>query len=65
MLVRNSDGNLEEVTPTRQGQESVLAAEARVLVQEVKRIRDNSESAELRTLADAVIRLGQLVYQGR
>ncbi len=65
MLVRNAQGNLEDVTPTRQGAETTLAAEARVLAQEVRRIRDANPDPDVRTLADAILKLGQLVYQGR
>ena len=65
MLVRNAQGNLEDVTPTRQGQETALGAEARILVREVKRIRDESSDPDMRILAEAILRIGQLVYQGR
>lgn len=65
MLVRNAQGNLEDVTPVRQGAETALGAEARVLVQEIRRIKNNSEDPEVRLLAEAILKLGALVYQGR
>ncbi len=65
MLVRNAQGNIEDVTPTRQGAETALAAEARVLAQEIRRVRDGHADPDVRLLADAILKLGQLVYQGR
>ncbi len=65
MLVRNPQGNLEDATPAKQGQESDAASEARELLKQVRRIRNTSDDPEKRQLADALIALAAYVYQGR
>ena len=65
MLVRNAQGNLEDVTPVRQGQETDLGAEARVLMQQIRWIKNNSDNPEARLLAEAILKIGALVYAGR
>lgn len=65
MLIVNAQGNLEDQTPAKQGQESDAASEARELMKQVKRIRDKSDDPALRILADAIMRIGAYVYQGR
>ncbi len=57
MLKRNAQGSLEDVAVPRTGQETQDQADARALLAEVRRLRDEHPDPEIRLLSDALLTL--------